>query len=146
LNQRGDRPAQGEAGTRLGWDLAGVVEQPAAEGPGPARGARVVGLVRSGSWAEQAAVPASALAELAPSVTYAQAAALPTVGLTALAAVGYRGSLLARTVLVTGASGGLGLIASAAQAPHRRLARWRCPCRLSICRTRSSTGSSLLAL
>jgi NADPH:quinone reductase-like Zn-dependent oxidoreductase len=102
---------QGEAGTRLGWDLAGVVEQPAAEGAGPARGARVVGLLRSGAWAEQAAVPVNALAELEPSVTFAQAAALPTAGLTALAAIGYGQHLIARSVLVTGASGGLGLIA-----------------------------------
>ncbi len=102
---------QGEAGTRLGWDLAGVVEQPAAEGPGPERGTRVVGLLRSGAWAEQAAVPASALAELEPSVTFAQAAALPTAGLTALTAIGHGGSLIARPVLVTGASGGVGLIA-----------------------------------
>jgi NADPH:quinone reductase len=102
---------QGEAGTRLGWDLAGVVEQPAAEGPGPARGTRVVGLLHSGAWAEQAAVPANALAELEPSVTFAQAAALPTAGLTALAAIEHGRSLIARSVLVTGASGGLGLIA-----------------------------------
>ena len=102
---------QGEAGTCLGWDLAGVVEQPAAELPGPPRGARVVGLLRYGAWAEQASVPVSALAELAPSVTFAQAAALPTAGLTALAAIGHGGCLIARTVLVTGASGGLGLIA-----------------------------------
>jgi NADPH:quinone reductase-like Zn-dependent oxidoreductase len=102
---------QGAAGTRLGWDLAGVVEQPAAEGPGPERGARVVGLLHSGAWAEQAAVPANALAELEPSVTFAQAAALPTAGLTALAALGHGRSLLARTVLVSGASGGVGLIA-----------------------------------
>jgi NADPH:quinone reductase-like Zn-dependent oxidoreductase len=102
---------QGEAGTRLGWDLAGVVEQQAAEGPGPARGTRVVGLLPSGAWAEQAAVPANALAELEPSVTFAQAAALPTAGLTALAAIGHGRSLIARPVLVTGASGGVGLIA-----------------------------------
>jgi NADPH:quinone reductase len=102
---------QGAAGTRLGWDLAGVVEQPAAEGPGPARGARVVGLLRAGAWAEQAAVPLNALAELEPSVTFAQAAALPTAGLTALAAIGHGESLIGRTVLVSGASGGLGLIA-----------------------------------
>lgn len=101
----------GEAGTPLGWDLAGVVEQPAAQGPGPERGARVVGLLRSGAWAEQAAVPVNALAELAPSVTFAQAAALPTAGLTALAAIEHGGGLLARPVLITGASGGLGLIA-----------------------------------
>ena len=102
---------QGEAGTRLGWDLAGVVDQPAAEGPGPARGARVVGLVPSGAWAEQVAVPTNALAELEPSVTFAQAAALPMAGLTALAAIEHGRSLLARSVLVTGASGGVGLIA-----------------------------------
>ncbi|MDR3033668.1 MAG: zinc-binding dehydrogenase [Kitasatospora sp.] len=53
----------------------------------------------------------NALAELEPSVTFAQAAALPTAGLTALAAIEHGGSLLARPVLVTGASGGLGLIA-----------------------------------
>jgi NADPH:quinone reductase len=100
---------QGAAGTRLGWDLAGVVERPADEGPGPERGARVVGLVRSGAWAEQVAVPVNALAELTPAVTFAQAAALPTAGLTALAAIAHGGSLVGRTVLVTGASGGLGL-------------------------------------
>jgi len=101
----------GAAGTRLGWDLAGIVEQPAAEGPGPASGARVVGLVRSGAWAEMAAVPVNALTELPPSVTLAQAATLPMAGLTALAAIGHGGSLIARPVLVTGASGGVGLIA-----------------------------------
>ncbi|MBO0806377.1 MAG: zinc-binding dehydrogenase [Nocardiopsaceae bacterium] len=102
---------QGEAGTPLGWDLAGVVERPAAEEPGPARGARVVGLLHSGAWAELAAVPANALAELEPSVTFEQAAALPTAGLTALAAIEHGGNLIARSVLVTGASGGVGLIA-----------------------------------
>lgn len=102
---------QGEAGTRLGWDLAGVVDRPADEGPGPPRGARVVGMVRTGAWAEQVAVPTSALAELAPSVSFGQAAALPMAGLTALAAVEHGRSLLARPVLVTGASGGVGLIA-----------------------------------
>jgi NADPH:quinone reductase len=102
---------QGEPGTRLGWDVAGVVQEPAAEGPGPARGTRVVGLLRSGAWAEQAAVPVNALAELEASVTFAQAAALPTAGLTALAAIEHGRSLIARSVLVTGASGGVGLIA-----------------------------------
>ena len=100
----------GKAGTPLGWDLAGVVLRPAADG-GPAEGTRVLGLVRSGAWAEQVAVPTHALAELEPSVTFAQAAALPMAGLTALAAVEYGASLLGRSVLITGASGGVGLIA-----------------------------------
>jgi NADPH:quinone reductase len=102
---------QGEAGTRLGRDLAGVVDRPAAQGPGPEQGSRVVAFVASGAWAEQVAVPVNAVAELPPSVTFAQAAALPTAGLTALAAIGYGGNLIARAVLVTGASGGVGLIA-----------------------------------
>ena len=71
----------------------------------------MVGLLHSGAWAEQAAVPTNALAELEPSVTYAQAAALPTAGLTALTAIEHGRSLIARTVLVTGAAGGVGLLA-----------------------------------
>ena len=101
----------GEEGTPLGWDLAGVVEEPAVEGPGPARGARVVGLLHSGAWAERAAVPTHALAELEPTVTFAQAAALPTAGLTALTAIEHGPSIIGRSVLVTGASGGVGLMA-----------------------------------
>lgn len=38
-------------GWRPGWDVAGVVEQPAEDGPGPKKGARVVGFLRSGGWA-----------------------------------------------------------------------------------------------
>ena len=102
---------QGEEGTRLGWDLAGVVDEPAADESGPARGTRVVGLLPAGAWAEQAAVPTSALARLAPSVSFAQAAALPTAGLTALTAIEHGRSLIGRRVLVTGASGGVGLVA-----------------------------------
>ena len=99
---------QGTAGTRLGWDLAGVVEQAAADGSGPRVGTRVVGvsIVSPAAWAEQVAVPTNALAELPASVSFAQAAALPVAGLTALYALEHGGSLLARPVLVTAASGG----------------------------------------
>lgn len=49
---------QGAAGTRLGWDFAGVVEQAAADGSGPTPGTRVVGVDMShpSAWAELAAV------------------------------------------------------------------------------------------
>src|SRR5215510_11358509 len=73
-----------------GWDLAGVVEQAAADGSGPRPGTRVVGFLRSGAWAESVVVPTNALAELPDAVTLAQAATLPVAGLTALYALAKR--------------------------------------------------------
>ena len=97
-----------QAGARPGWDLAGTIEQAAADGSGPAVGTRVVGWLPSGAWAEFAAVPTNALAELPANVTFAQAATLPVAGLTALYVLEHGTGLLARRVLVTGASGGVG--------------------------------------
>src|SRR5689334_21161792 len=93
-------------GRRPGWDLAGPVEQTAADGSGPPSGARVVGFLPAGAWAEYAAVPTRALAELPAEVTFAQASTLPVAGLTALHALAKGGLLLERTVLITGATGG----------------------------------------
>jgi NADPH:quinone reductase-like Zn-dependent oxidoreductase len=70
--------------------------------------ARVVGLLRSGAWAEYVVVPANALAELPDAVTFAQAATLPVAGLTALYSLAKRGLLLHRRVCITGATGGVG--------------------------------------
>src|SRR5438067_877102 len=58
------RAASAEAGWRPGWDLAGTVEQVAADGSGPPVGSRVVGLLNPGAWAELVAVPTTALAAL----------------------------------------------------------------------------------
>lgn len=98
-------------GSPAGWDVAGVVERSATDGSGPEAGTRVVGLVRRGAWAELAAVPTGNLAILPAEVSFAQAATLPSAGLTALTALEIAGSLVARRVLVTGATGGVGRFA-----------------------------------
>lgn len=100
-----------EAGWRPGWDLAGVIEQPAADRSGPPVGARVVGFLPAGAWAEAVVVPTNALAPLPDNVSFAQAATLPVAGLTALYALEQHGAIIGRRVLVTGASGGVGHLA-----------------------------------
>ena len=102
------RAGMAAAGWRPGWDLAGDVERAAADGSGPRAGARVVGMVNEGAWAERVAVPTPALAELPDKVTFSQAATFPVAGLTALYALAKGGLLLDRRVLVTGATGGVG--------------------------------------
>lgn len=91
-----------------GQDVAGVVIHAAADGTGPAEGARVAGLAEQGAWSEQVAVRASRLAELPSNVSFDAAAALPMAGLTALRTVRLLGSVIGRRVLITGASGGVG--------------------------------------
>jgi NADPH:quinone reductase-like Zn-dependent oxidoreductase len=105
------RLAEMADGEPVGWDLAGTVTRAAADGSGPPVGARVVGLVGTGAWAQLAAVETETLAGLPDRVSFAQAASLPVAGLTALLALERIGSVIARRVLVTGASGGVGRFA-----------------------------------
>jgi NADPH:quinone reductase-like Zn-dependent oxidoreductase len=98
-------------GTRLGWDVAGVVACPAASGRGPAAGARVVGLVEQGGWAQRVCVPLDRLAELPDGVSDVAAAALPVAGLTALRALACAGPLAGDHAVITGAGGGVGRFA-----------------------------------
>jgi NADPH:quinone reductase-like Zn-dependent oxidoreductase len=98
-------------GWRPGQDIAGVVLKPAADGSGPAAGARVVALCDWEGWAERAAVPSHRLAALPDHVPFATAAALPVAGLTALRTLRHGAPLLGKRVLITGAAGGVGNLA-----------------------------------
>jgi NADPH2:quinone reductase len=98
--------------TRPGSDLAGVVHHAAADGNGPPEGTRVVGLsLHLGAWARYATVPGHALAAIPDDVGFGAASTLPVAGLTALHALAKGGLLLGKSVLVTGASGGVGRFA-----------------------------------
>jgi NADPH:quinone reductase-like Zn-dependent oxidoreductase len=109
LNRGEVRGAQNSRpGARPGWDIAGVVEQAAADGSGPQAGDRVVGMLRTGAWAELVAIPAGNVAVLPAEVSFADASTLPVAGLTALYALDRANGLIERNVLVTGASGGVG--------------------------------------
>jgi NADPH:quinone reductase len=112
LNRGEVRRAQSAAaGWRPGWDLAGTIETAASDGSGFVVGTRVVGFLAGGAWAELVAVPTQAIAALPDAVSFAAAATLPVAGLTALLALERGGSLLDRSVLITGASGGVGYFA-----------------------------------
>jgi NADPH:quinone reductase len=99
-------------GWRPGQDISGVVVQPAADGSGPKAGGRVVALTDNAGWAERAAVPAHRMAVLPDNVLLEEAAALPVAGLTALRALRHGAPLLGKRVLITGAAGGVGHLAT----------------------------------
>lgn len=99
------------ASSRVGWDFAGIVIEPAKNGVGPQKGARVVGLLPIGAWSEQVAAPVSMLAEIPDNLTFTEAATLPVAGLSALNALRKGGMLLGKRIFITGSSGGVGLFA-----------------------------------
>src|SRR5439155_11317371 len=94
-----------------GQDVAGVVVQAAADGKSPQPGTRVVGAADQGGWSERVVVPSHRVAAIPDNVSFADAAALPVAGLTALRALRTGGPVLGRRVLITGASGGVGIFA-----------------------------------
>jgi NADPH:quinone reductase len=102
----------------LGRDYAGVIEQVGASVTGYTAGDPVFGFVpgmspgvHHGSWAELIAVPQDQVAPLPAGVDLTQAGAAPLAGVTALAVHDALGLGQGDTVLMIGASGGVGSFA-----------------------------------
>ena len=96
-----------------GFDAAGVVERVGANVTELAQGDDVYGyllkpVVGGGTYAEYVSAPANIVAKKPETVGFAEAAALPTPGLTAMDLVDAVGPGEGETVLVVGATGGVG--------------------------------------
>ncbi|KCZ90689.1 NADPH:quinone oxidoreductase family protein [Hyphomonas johnsonii] len=96
-----------------GMDFSGVVDKMGEGAEGPLRlGHDVAGGSRFGAFAEFVVVPADALQKKPPAMGFAEAAAYPAAYLTAYVALVRRANLQpGETLLVHGASGGVGLAA-----------------------------------
>jgi NADPH:quinone reductase-like Zn-dependent oxidoreductase len=99
-----------------GWDVAGVVIGLGFDTPEFSIGDEVIAYARkdvlsTGTFAEKVAVPVRAVAAKPKSLSWEQAGGLPLAGGTALRTLESLGALDGRTVLVHGASGGVGSFA-----------------------------------
>lgn len=100
---------------RLGYEAAGVVTAVGADAHGPAGpvrvGDEVIAFPVDGGYAEQLLVPASALVPKPQRLDWEQAAGLLLTGATAVHALAATGLRAGETVVVHGASGGVGTMA-----------------------------------
>ena len=100
----------------LGQDFAGVVSEPGARVSKYREGERIFGIARThGAFAEYTVAseddPEEPIAKIPDDVGDADAASLPTAGLTALAAIEWLRVEKGTTLLVVGATGGVGTFA-----------------------------------
>src|ERR687893_1145894 len=110
----------------LGFDAAGVVERVGADVTEFAEGDEVYGylfkpVIGGGAYAEYVSAPAAIVAKKPASVRFTEAAALPVPGLTAMDLVDAVDPKEGETVLIVGATGGVG--SYAVQLATRRGAR-----------------------
>ena len=110
----------------LGFDAAGVVERVGADVTELAEGDDVYGylfkpVIGGGAYAEYVRAPAAIVARKPESVSFTEAAALPVPGLTAMDLVDAVDPKEGETVLIVGATGGVG--SYAVQLATRRGAR-----------------------
>ncbi|MEU3355792.1 NADP-dependent oxidoreductase [Streptomyces sp. NPDC037389] len=99
-----------------GWDVSGVVVGLGADTPEYQEGDEVIGYVREdllsrGTFAEYVAAPVRTLAPKPAGLTFEEAAAIPLAGLTALQSLRAVRAGEGDTVLIHGASGGVGSMA-----------------------------------
>jgi len=111
-------PGPGEVLVRVGavslnrGEVKTALAAPAGtDGSGPPAGTCVVGLAPFGGWSEYVAASPQVLAEVPAGVSLSAAATLPVAGLTARAALARGTRKAGQRVLVTGASGGVGVFA-----------------------------------
>lgn len=98
-----------------GWDVAGVVEEVGIDTPEWKVGDEVIAYARKdfvhgGTYAEYVTVPERALARKPRTASWAEAGALPLSGLTAYQVLTRLGTQSGSTVLIHGATGGVGLM------------------------------------
>jgi NADPH:quinone reductase-like Zn-dependent oxidoreductase len=93
---------------RPGKDVAGSVIDVGQAITGLVRGQRIVAHPEHSGWAERVGVSADRVATLPQSIPSSTAAALPLAGLTALRLIRVIGDVPGRSMLITGASGGVG--------------------------------------
>jgi NADPH:quinone reductase-like Zn-dependent oxidoreductase len=100
-----------------GFDAAGVIERVGADVTEFAEGDEVYGylfkpVIGAGTYAEYVSAPATIVAQKPVTVGFAEAAALPTPGLTAMDLVNAVDVREGETILIVGATGGVGAYAT----------------------------------
>ncbi|HZI64409.1 MAG TPA: NAD(P)H-quinone oxidoreductase, partial [Thermoanaerobaculia bacterium] len=112
LQLRGLYPPPAGESDVLGLECAGIILETGDGGAGFHAGERVMALLAGGGQAERVAAPAGQVMRLPAELNFEEGAAVPEAGLTAWTNLVAEGGLRAgETVLITGATGGMGTMA-----------------------------------